>query len=101
MATVLNDQIDDLNLVEDNGTIVSLRRKAKITGLTNSNNDAQTLDEALTALDGAGLTAGSAPTGYANLLLTKRSVKIIPGNTDKAEALLDYVPLAQSGRFFH
>ena len=72
-----------------------------ITGVTNTNNDAQTLDEALTALDGAGLTAGSAPTGYANLLLTKRSVKIIPGNTDKAEALLDYVPLAQSGRFFH
>ena len=88
MATVKNDVLEPgLQLEEENGAVLSMKRNVLVTGLSNTNNDPRTLQE---ALDEAGVPAyNSSPTGFSNLILKRRIAKMI--STDQCRVSLEYV----------
>lgn len=96
MATLISDLTTDISLVEDRGAVIQLTRRMMVTDL--SGTDPQVLQE---ALDVGGMPAeNTSPTGYDNLLLVKRTVRIIDGNPKKATVDLEYVSKADAGRNF-
>lgn len=95
MATVDTDTIETQELVEDRGAAVFLRRRLVVSGLLNTNTDARTLQE---ALDESGVPAfNTSPTGFTNLLLTKRIVRQIQNSPTSAEVILEYESKADAG----
>jgi len=99
MATVVTDTLKDVSAVEQDGVTTALRRSCIVHGLSNNNSDAQTLNEVGAALNSAGLTVFSSPTGFSNLILTRRSPSMI--DTTSASVTLEYAPIASAGVYFH
>lgn len=97
-ATVHVDQIEEVSLNEEGGVIVELIRACKITGLDNASGDFTILQEALDALDTAGLTAGSLLSGFENLVLTNRPLSVIDSSQTAVRATLDYQTISRTWR---
>lgn len=93
MATVNLDTLRDIGLSEQGGVVVALKRSVQVVDLT-AGDAISVAYGALTALDGAGLTAQSTLTGHTNLVLMDRNVRII--DTTKAEVDLDYRHFAEN-----
>lgn len=96
MATLISDLTTDVSIVEDRGAVIRLTRRMMVTDLSAGASVA--LQE---ALDVDGMPAeNTIPAGYDNLLLVKRTVRIIEGNPKKATVDLEYVAKADAGRNF-
>lgn len=91
MATVITDTLKTLEYEEIDGAPARLLRSVQVGGLTE--NDYQALSEALSE---AGVPeAGTSPTGMGNLLLVRRTAKMLQGTTNTAEIILEYTTQAQ------
>lgn len=96
MATVHLDTLTTLSAVEDRGAMVQMVREVLVTGLTTA--DFGVLPEALNT---AGVPAiGSSPTGYANLVLVKRSPQLVPDSKTNVRVTLEYVSQREAGYAF-
>ena len=86
MSIVYIDHIQTLEAEERRGRIESLRRLARIAGLTST--DWSVLTEALADL---GLAAGSSlSSSYPNLILIGRSAELVDGANNVVDVTLDY-----------
>lgn len=96
MATTHTDTTPEtLELIEDRGAAVFLRRRFVVEGLLNTNTDARTLQEALD--ESAVPNFNTSPAGFTNLLLTKRTVTAMTASPDIAEVICEYESKAEAG----
>lgn len=93
MATVTLDLIQDVSCREEYGFITGLTRMARVEGLNGS--DSSILAAALAA---SGMPAiGDEAPGNSNLILIRRSPKIMEGSPDKVDVQLEYIVRTRAG----
>ena len=86
MATVINDTVEDLGAIEENGAVVEFRRRAIVTGLNSTNSSVITEIASAT-----GMPQVNAPLpGLPHLYLMRRDIRMIPGDTKTASVELVY-----------
>jgi len=100
-ATVVIDTVQDLGAEEVFDSVVRLRRRAIVHGVTTGGIGA--INEVLTALDTATYSTYSRITGgaYNNLMLVSRTPTVRPGDPTVWDVELVYEPLDSEGQSFH
>jgi hypothetical protein len=102
MATVYMDMLDadgGISYLERDGSPSRLVRRFKVTGLTGET-DWQLAEAARSALNSAGYTYNSAPTGEPGLTLTEVQITSVSGSTDTVEGSVTYVAIGQEDNTF-